>query len=105
MAGKIIYISGAYSSRWGVLGVLVNIWRARRVAKRIWEAGDYAICPHMNTALFPEDGIPYIKGDCEMVKRCDAIYLMRGFQKSPGAMIEYGAALITKKEIIFEVKE
>ena len=102
---KIIYVSGAYRSKYGLMGVLWNIYKARRVALRLWRENWIVICPHLNTFLFPEDGIDYINGDCEIVRRCDAIFMLRGFRNSKGAMIEYGIALHHKKEIIYEVKE
>ena len=100
---KIMYVSGAYRSRWGLLGELVNIWRARRAAQRLWEGGWIVICPHMNTALFKEDGIPYIAGDCEIIKRCvDTIFMLKGWEKSEGAQIEMATAKIKGIEIIYE---
>lgn len=102
---KIIYISGSYRSKWGVIGVIINIWKARRVAVRLWKEGWIVICPHTNSILMPEKGIDFIQGDCEIVRRSDAIYMMKGFRNSRGAMTEYGVALHHKKEIIFEVKE
>ena len=98
---KIIYVSGRYRARtW--LGKVINIYKARRAAQRLW--GDWVvICPHMNTALFKEDGIPYIAGDCEIVKRCcDAIYMLKGYESSEGAMIELATAKNNGIEVIFE---
>ena len=99
---KIIYVSGRYRSRtW--LGKVWNIYKARRAAQRLWEGGWVVICPHMNTALFKEDGIPYIAGDCEIIKRCcDAIYMLKNWEKSEGAQIEMATAKIKGIEIIFE---
>ena len=37
-----------------------------------------------------------------MLQRCDAIYLLKGWQWSTGACAEYGAALKTGKWIFFE---
>lgn len=98
---KVIYISGAYRSKWGLLGVSVNIWKARRAAQRIWKDGDIALCPHMNTAFFKEDSA-YIRGDCEFVKRSDAIFMLRNWQNSSGASIEFQVARDNRLEIIFE---
>ncbi len=98
---RIIDVSGRYRARtW--FGKAWNIWKARRVAQRLWEADWIVICPHMNTALFKEDGIPYISGDCEIVKRCDAIYMMKGHEKSEGAQVELATAKIKGIKIIYE---
>ena len=99
---KIIYVSGAYRSRWGLIGKLINIYKARRVAQRLWGAGYVVFCPHMNTALFMVDGIPYIAGGCEIVKRCDTIYMMKNWESSEGAKIELATAKNNGIEVIFE---
>lgn len=97
---KLIYVSGRYRARtW--FGKVWNIWKARRVARRLWKEGWAVICPHMNTALFDED-CPYIDGDCLMVEGCDAIFMMRNWEKSEGAKIELATAKIEGIEIIFE---
>lgn len=91
---KVIYISGCYRSKWGLIGRIINIWKARRAAIRLWKEGFTVICPHMNTALFPEDGIDYIGGDCEIIRRCaDAIYLLEGWRNSEGARKEFAVAM------------
>ncbi len=100
MAGKIVYVSGPYRAK-TIMGKLLNIWRARQVAIRIWRLGGICICPHMNTALFKEDGMPYIAGDCEIVKRCDIIYMMRGWESSEGAKIELATAKNYFLEVIY----
>ena len=98
---RIIYISGRYRARtW--LGVVINIWKARRVAQRLWGEGFVVICPHMNTALFKEDSIPYIAVGGEIVKRCDTIYMMRDWKKSECAKIELATAKNNNLEIIYE---
>jgi len=99
---KLIYVSGAYRSKRGVLGKHINIWRARRVAKKLWRQGYVAICPHLNTCLFPEDGINYIAGDCEIVSRCDGILMMKNWRKSEGAQIEMATAKVNGLEIYYE---
>ena len=101
IVGKVVYISGAYRAK-TIMGKLLNIWRARRVAIKIWKLGGIAICPHMNTALFPEDSIDYIEGDCEMVKRCDAIYMLKSWQKSKGARQELAVAISKGLTIFYE---
>ena len=96
---KIIYVAGRYRARtW--LGKVWNIWKARRVAQRLWKEGWVVICPHLNTAMFDEK-YPYIAGDCEIVKRCDAIYMMKNWEKSEGAKIELATAKNSGIEIIY----
>lgn len=98
---RIIYIAGAYRSKWGFLGVALNIWKARRAAKRLWSRDFAVICPHSNTAFFKEE-LMYLRGGIEMVKRCDALYLLKGWQSSEGSCLEYRAAIDNNLEVIFE---
>ena len=90
---KLVYVAGAYRSKWGWLGILVNIWRARRVAQKLWELGFYVICPHLNTALFKGrdvvgNHIGYLEGGLEMLQHCQTIYMLKGWEKSDGARAE-----------------
>ena len=98
---KLIYVSGKYRSK-TIFGVALNIWRARRAARRLWKAGFAVICPHMNTAFFNGGEGIYIRGDIEFVKRCDAIYMLKNWQNSAGASIEFQVARENGLEIIFE---
>jgi hypothetical protein len=90
----IIYIAGPYRSKYGKLGIIRNIWKARQVAKELWKMGHTPICPHLNSALL--DGIVpdqrFLDGDIEILKRCDAIVLMPGWRKSEGARKEFDIA-------------
>lgn len=88
---KLIYIAGPYSNH-NESGVFDNIMRARAKAFELWKAGYAAICPHMNTAFM---GLTYeevIPGDLEMLSRCDAIYLLKGWRQSKGAVREWKRA-------------
>ncbi len=104
---KIVYVSGCYRSKWGLIGKLLNIWHARRVAQQLWREGWAVICPHMNTALFPEDGIDYIGGDCEIIRRLDphtdGILMLKNWQKSwGGTRRELAVALDRGLEVYWE---
>ena len=97
---RIIYISGRYRAR-TIFGIAWNIWKARRAARRLWK--DWVvICPHMNTAFFTGGEGMYIRGDIEIVKRCDAIFLLKGWTTSEGSGLEYRQAIESKLKVIFE---
>ena len=98
---KLVFISGPYRGH-----ASDNIECARKAAIRLWEAGYAVFCPHLNTAHFEldckcEDEV-YLKGDLEILKRCDAIYMLRGWEESVGAVAEREAAIMQGKEIIYE---
>ena len=56
--------------------------------------GFAVVCPHSNSAFMDRcaSDTAFLRGDIEMLKRCDAIVLMPGFKKSTGAVEEYFAA-------------
>ena len=88
----IIYVAGAYKSRWGKIGVFFNIIKAWRTARRLWKRGYTVICPHANTAFMDcRDLSPlrFIAGDLEILGFCDAVLMLDGWQKSRGAKMEY----------------
>jgi len=106
---KVIYISGQYSAK-TIFGRIWNIYKAGKVALRYWEQNHAVICPHLNTSCFGElwfhtdkcDYNTWMEGDIEILRRCDAIVMMKGWEKSKGAYQEYTMARVWGKEIIYE---
>lgn len=91
---KIVYVAGPYRGK-TESDVVRNIRNAEAVAIRIWQAGHIALCPHKNTALFGglcHDGV-WLKGDLEMLKRCDELVLVDGWPGSPGTLQEVDIAV------------
>jgi len=85
----IVFISGPYRAR-TIFGRMLNIYRAWRAARDLWRTGHTVICPHANSALM-EGAAPdehFLAGDLEILKRCDALYLMLGWWRSEGARME-----------------
>jgi len=86
----LVYIAGPYRSD-TINGVVKNIQVAREHAEKLWKAGYAVLCPHLNTALF--DGVmddqTFLNGTMEMLKRCDAIYLLPKWSLSVGSVKEY----------------
>jgi len=104
---KVIYVAGKYTgkSEWEIYN---NIHHARLVAHRLWGEGWAVICPHANTAFFggPEthdiDRMKWLNGDLEILSRCDAIYMLLGWECSLGAKQEYAVARKLGKKVYFE---
>jgi hypothetical protein len=100
---KVIYVAGAYrnSTEWGLIK---NIRKAEAVAIKLWQQGWAVICPHKNTAFFgglcPD--ITWLNGDLEIIRRCDAVYMLKGFKSSVGAVQEWELAKSLGLEIIYE---
>lgn len=89
---KVVYVSGPYrgSSHWEVAR---NIERAREAARRLWSLGVVVICPHANTAMMDGDGIDFLAGDLELVRRSDAVVMLEGWEASEGARREREEAI------------
>ena len=62
------------------------------------------ICPHLNSAFMggTKDAIRFLMGGIELVKRSDAIYMLKNWESSAGARQEYETASLMGKQIIFE---
>lgn len=87
---KLLYVAGPYRDKHGAYYVARNIEAAAEVAVELWRMGYAVICPHKNTAFFDgaaPDGV-WLKGDLEMLRRCDGIVMINCWQSSVGAMAE-----------------
>ena len=83
----LVYVAGKYGG-----DVDSNIAHARSVSRLLWEKGHAVITPHLNTAHFEIDcraGYEdYLRGDFQMIARCDAIVMLDGWEDSNGATRE-----------------
>ncbi|MFA5398676.1 MAG: DUF4406 domain-containing protein [Methanogenium sp.] len=105
----LIYISGAYMGKDNGQSIDRNIKLAREAAIEIWERGYTVICPHLNTQNFEKDCTciyeDYLIGDCEIVKRCDGVFMLDNWKASNGASIEKQTAVENVVPIFFTMKE
>src|SRR5689334_22871125 len=89
------YTAGPLTDKRGSQFVEKNIQAAREVAFLLW-GWDYAVvCPHTNTEYSGETH-PYelwMKGDFEMIRRCDFIVMLPRYVTSSGAQRELDYAL------------
>lgn len=102
---KVIYVAGRYRGKTDYEQA-ENIYHAQRVALRLWELGWVVLCPHLNTANFNwysdlPDGV-WINGGLELLKRCDCIIMLKGYETSKGAMAELELARQLNKGIFYE---
>lgn len=94
---KVIYVAGPFRARnangtnsaWGTQQ---HVMRAMELALEIWKRGHAAICPHANTMFFQDsagcaDDV-WLYGDLELLRRCDAVLMVPGWEKSQGATAE-----------------
>ena len=96
---EVVFLSGQYRGN-----VEDNITHAERASKSLWQQGYIVICPHLNTARF--DGIcpdeTWLKGYLEILRRCDSIYMLKGWDESVGAIAELKLAKQMGKRIYWE---
>lgn len=106
---KVIYIAGAYRDRRGEWFVRQNIRRAEAAAEFVWQHGAVALCPHKNTAGF--GGLPgcpddtWLQGDLELLKRCDAVWMLTGWKDSAGASVERDFAVDNGIPVLYTTAE
>src|SRR5512143_3243137 len=90
---KVIYVAGKYRGphAWAIEN---NIRRAEELALEVWAMGAVALCPHANTRFY-QGALPdevWLEGDLELLRRCDVILMVPGWQESQGAMVEKKSA-------------
>lgn len=88
---KVIYVAGPMRAPSGWEREL-NIRNAEAIALYIWNHGAAVICPHAMGRFYDEKP-HYIGGDIEIMKRCDAVYMIPGWEDSKGATEEHSAAM------------
>jgi len=100
---EVIYVAGKYRGK-TEREVFDNIIAARTVALKLWDRGYAVICPHTNSFFMGSmlSDEQFIKGDLEIVSRCDAIYMLRGWQQSEGAVKELRRAVELSMQVLYE---
>lgn len=90
---KVVYVAGPFraSTAWDIEQ---HVRAAEVVALRVWRAGAVALCPHTNSRHYHGAAADelFIEGTLELLRRCDAIILIDGWQKSAGARGEKAEA-------------
>ena len=85
----VLYVAGPYRAD-TIYKIKKNIERAEEVAMDIWRSGFSVICPHKNTAFFDGElsDDSWMIGGLEVLKRCDGLYLINGWEYSTGSVKE-----------------
>lgn len=86
---KLIFVGGPFrgDSAWDIEQ---NIRSAEELSLELWRRGVAVICPHTNTRFF-QGAAPdkiWLQGYLEMLKRCDALMLVAGWEQSSGTRAE-----------------
>ena len=87
---RVLYTAGPYRDDRGMYYVWQNIEQAKAVARELWLMGFAVICPHANTQMMDGNDTHemFLQGDFEMVKRCDGIVVLPGWERSEGTRRE-----------------
>jgi len=85
----VVYVAGAFRAKtqWGIMQ---NVRKAEDASLKLWKQGYVVICPHTMTQYF-QDECPdevWLEGCIELLKRCDAIYMVDGWENSEGSREE-----------------
>lgn len=67
-----------------------NVMAAMNVALKVWKLGAVALCPHANSMFFTGagDDAMWLNGSLELMRRCDAVVLVSGWEQSQGTLAE-----------------
>lgn len=90
----VVYVAGPFraASTWLIEK---NIRKAEELAWDVWAAGFTALCPHTNTRFY-QHSLPdevWLEGDLELLRRCDVVLLVPGWETSSGTKVEKEEAL------------
>jgi len=107
---KICYIAGRISSgARDALEIEQNIFDSVRSATKVLKLGFYPILPAVNNHELGKalgwKHSHYMAMDHEILKRCDAIFMCNGWERSKGAKMEHGWALALGLEILYEEED
>lgn len=84
---KLVYVAGPYRAK-TMWGVEQNIRKAEAVGMEIAKSGlAYPVIPHCNTRGYFEETQGdqfWLEGTLELMRKCDAVMLTEGWEKSSG---------------------
>ena len=91
-----IYIAGPYTAA-DAWGVEQNVRRAESLAYEVAKIGAVPMCPHSNLRFMCSEIAAFMyPATLELMRRCDAVLMVEGWEKSIGACGEYEEAGLLK---------
>jgi Domain of unknown function (DUF4406) len=86
---KVVYVAGKFTGP-TARDVHLNVYAAEKVAMLIAEAEAMPLTPHLNTKNFDGTKSPefWYAGTLELLRRCDAMMLVPGWEASKGVAAE-----------------
>lgn len=103
MTPPVVYVAGPYRAESSVER-LENVRRAWAYARSLWTRGVAAVCPHANT--YEMDGPDLdvevlLAGDFEILRRCDVVHVLPGWEGSEGTRLEIAVARAAGVPVVF----
>jgi hypothetical protein len=90
---RVVYVAGRFRgpTAWVIEN---NIRRAEEVAFDVSKLGAMPLTPHCNTRFFHGEGDDkfWLDGTMELLRRCDAVILVQGWEQSSGTRAEKAEA-------------
>jgi hypothetical protein len=100
---KVIYIAGKFRgpNAWVIEN---NIRRAEEAAFEVAKLGAAPLCPHTNTRFFhgTQTDQWWLDATLALLRKCDAIFLIKGWEESAGARSEHAEAQTMRIPIFIE---
>lgn len=90
---KVVYIAGPFRAKTGWL-IEQNVRRAEELGLAVSRLGVAPLIPHCNTRNFQGEGEDsyWLEATMELLRRCDAMILVPGWEKSSGTRAEVNEA-------------
>ena len=90
---RVVYVAGPITAATCWLEEL-NVRRAEAVALELWKSGYAAICVHAAGRFYAGEATKetWLRGDLEILRRCDVVVVCDGWEGSPGTLGEIAEA-------------
>lgn len=110
----VVYVAGPFratlpNGHQDCWGIQQNVMAAMKLGLEVWKAGMVALVPHANTMFFQNaagtvDDV-WLKGDLELIRRCDVVLLTPDWERSSGARAEKEFAESIGMPCVFSMAE
>ena len=86
-----VYVAGPLRGNW--IKKKINIYKAKKISKLLWDNKLAAFCPHLNSGFYDNINTDefVLKANIDLLRRMDAILVLDGWTESEG----------TKNEVLY----
>lgn len=99
----LVYLAGPLRGTWSEKRR--NMRQAQRMARMLWLEGIAVYSPHLNSGWLdtPKTDQFILPANIDILKRCDALFIMNGWRRSQGTKTEMRCAIDMKIPMFFNV--